>query len=103
MLDFVDEKAADMMNLLVECKVQVFEGFDQHGFNWRGRDKDGYNKQGFDKKGSHQLHNAAMKEDFDKVRALLDQGVPVDIQDKRDGWTALQWASFGGKDAVAKK
>src|SRR6185312_6308531 len=63
-----------------------------------------YDADGYDKAGLHQVHNAAKQGDLDKVRAQLDQGVPVDIQDKtHHGRTALQWASIEQRYTAMKE
>ena len=48
------------------------------------------------------IHNAARRGNLNRVKALLDQGVPVNSRNA-PGWTPLNWAAYSGRVNVVQE
>ena len=42
------------------------------------------------------IHNAARSGNLNRVKAFLNQGVPVNSRHETHGWTPLHWAAYSG-------
>ena len=52
--------------------------------------------------GTTQLMRAALLNNLPRVLQLIQLGAPLDLVDKKWGWSALLWASYVGHEHVAK-